>query len=380
MGKSLSILLCIAVAALVVLGIVMLASASSRWDDEAHQYARLIRQLVFLGIGLGGLVTMSLVDYRLLRKLTWFAFGLVCLALILCYFPQFGDEAKGENRWIVLPVIGRFQPSEAAKLVLMMALAWWFARYQAEVKTFWRGFVAPSVIIGVPVLLIFFETDLGTAFGLGSASMLVLFVAGTRWRYLIVSSVGAGILGWQFVLNDPIRLKRITAFLDLEAHRTGVGWQQWWSIRAFGNGGVEGLGLGNGLIKQSNFPEHHTDFIFPIIGEELGVFFTLSVVLCFIMIFLVGMAISLQATDRYGATLGVGITAVIVIPAMLNIGVTTASLPNTGLPLPFVSFGGTNLVFSLAMIGVLLGIHRRTIAAHRTDIPEIKREDLEMRL
>ena len=175
-------------------------------------------------------------------------------------------------------------------------------------------------------------------------------------------------------------MKRVTAYQDLEAHKQDVGLQQYLAEQAYGNGGVWGMGLGNGVVKQMNMPEHHTDFIFPVMGEELGVFATMGVVFCFVLIFLVGLGISLQAPDRFGGVLGIGITAALIIPAMMNIGVTTAVLPNSGLPLPFVSYGGSSLVFSFAMLGVLLSILRRSHAAKVTEMPTVKSKVLEVRL
>lgn len=380
MGKGASIFLCLAVAALITLGLVMLASACAKWDYSVNQYSYLVRQAIWLGIGVAVMTVMALMDYRILQKLAWPLFVMVCIALLLCYVPGIGDAANGENRWIVLPVIGRFQPSEPAKLVIMVALASWFAKYQAETKSFWRGFVIPSLILGVPLLLILFEMDMGTAAGLGAAGLIVLFVSGTRMRYLGTSAVVTLVLAFQMVRNNPNRWERIIAFMDLEEYKEGRGWQQWLATHAFGNGGPNGMGLGNGVVKQMNLPEHHTDFIFPIIGEELGVFVTMGVVLCFVVIFLIGLGISMQASDRFGGVLGIGIISALIIPAMMNLGVTTASLPNTGLPLPFVSYGGSSLVFSFAMVGVLLSILRRSHTVDVTEMPAVKQKVLEVRL
>jgi len=380
MGKGASIFLCLAVGALITLSVVMLASASAKWDASADQYSHVVRQIIWLGIGVIVMSIIAFVDYRILERLAWPLFAMVCGALILCYVPGIGDEAKGERRWIVLPVIGRFQPSEPAKLIVMVTLAAWFSKYRAETKSFWRGFIFPSLILGVPLMLIFFETDMGTAAGLGAAGLIVLFVAGTRIRYFGSALAIIVPLLVMMVKQDPNRMNRIIAFTDLDATRLGAGLQQWLGIRAFGNGGTHGMGLGNGMVKQMNLPEHHTDFIFPVIGEELGVFVTLGVILCFVVIFLIGLGISLQASDRFGAVLGIGITSALVIPAMMNIGVTTASLPNTGLPLPFVSYGGSSLVFSLAMVGVLLSILRRSNAIDVTEMPAVKQRILEVRL
>ena len=380
MGKGASIFLCLAVAALVTVGLVMLASASAKWDTNDEQYFYLTRQARWLVVGLVGLAVIAFMDYRILKRAAPCFFIVSLIALIGCYIPGIGDAAKGESRWIVLPVLGRFQPSEPAKLVVMIALAAWFAKYQAETLTFFKGFIIPGLILGVPLLLILFEKDMGTSVGLAAAGGMVLFVAGTRLRYLIPAAVVgfAGLVA--FVQSSPVRKNRIMAFLDPEAHREGAGWQQAMALDAFGNGGPSGVGLGNGLVKQMNFPEHHTDFIFPVIGEELGLIVTLGIVFCFVVIFLVGVGISLHASDVFGRILGLGVTGIIVVPAMMNIGVTTSLIPNTGLPLPFVSYGGSNLVFTLAMVGVLLSILRRSVIVDRHAVPAVKEKKFEVRL
>jgi len=380
MGKGASIFLCLAVGALITLGLVILASASARWDASEAQYSYLSKQALWLGVGLVGMVGMALLDYRILRRVAWPMFFVVCVALALCFVPGIGDEAKGENRWIVLPFLGRFQPSEPAKLIVMITLAAWFARYQAEIRSFKRGFVIPCLILGIPLMLILFETDMGTTAGLGAAGLIVLFIAGSRIRYLGTTVFVVLFLLTMLVQQDEHRMTRITAFCNLEEYKEGAGWQQWLALEAFGNGGPEGLGLGNGIVKQMNFPEHHTDFIFPVIGEELGVFASMGVILCFVVILLAGLCIALNASDFFGRLLGIGVTCSMVIPAMMNVGVTTAWLPNTGLPLPFVSYGGSNLVFTMAMVGVLLSILRRSKAAELAEIPVVKSKVLEVRL
>jgi len=382
MRKGAFIFLYLAVGALITLGLVILTSASSRFDDASMgQYFFLTRQAMWLGVGIAALVVMAFVDYRKLRRFSWPLFFVICLALALCFVPGIGDEAKGENRWIVLPGVGlRFQPSEPAKLIIMVVLASWFARYQAEIRSFSRGFLVPCIILGIPLLLILLETDMGTTAGLGAAGLIVMYVAGSRLQFMLPSVAVAVAMLVVMVQQDPNRMRRITAFTNLEEHKEGAGWQQLLALEAFGNGGSEGLGLGNGLVKQKNFPEHHTDFIFPVIGEELGVFVSMGVILCFVVFLLTGMFIALSAPDLFGRLLGIGLTCSIVIPAMMNIGVTTACLPNTGLPLPFVSYGGTNLVFTMAMVGVLLSILRRSRATELSEIPAVKDKVFEVRL
>jgi len=212
MGKGASIFLCLAVAALITLSLVMLTSASAKWDFTGDQYSHLVRQAMWLSIGVVGMGLTAMFDYRILERFAWPLFAIVCVALILCYVPGLGDAAKGERRWIILPVIGRFQPSEPAKLIVMIALAAWFSKYRAETRSFLRGFVMPSVILGIPLMLILFETDMGTAAGLGAAGLIVLFVAGTRVRYFGAALAIAVPLLVVMVKKDPVRMKRIVSF------------------------------------------------------------------------------------------------------------------------------------------------------------------------
>lgn len=356
--RSNAILVCIATALLVVLGLTMLASTSVWIEEDTGAYLHLIKQAGFAGFGLLVAVLMALVNYRTLRKHAWRLYAFAIFLLILCYVPGIGKEVNGEQRWIRVPVINAFQPSEAAKIALMIGLAAWYGHNQAEVRKFKKGFLIPAAILGLPIGLIFFEKDMGTAAGLGAAGLAVLFIAGARLRYLISGAVIAAVGLFAMVYTNSNRWERIMAYTDLEAHKLGFGLQQWRALLAFGNGGTNGLGLGNGAEKHGYLPFAHTDFIFPMVGEELGLWFTLGTVFCFVMIAVYGIAIAARASDMFGRLLAAGLTCSIVIPAMMNIGVTTAVLPNTGLPLPFVSYGGTNLVFTLMTIGLLINIHR----------------------
>lgn len=373
-------MLCLAALALLTLGVVILASTSV-WDEAPDQeYYHLKRQITWLAVGLVVSFFLSVSDYRWLKK-CWIPLALISTALLLlCYVPGAQVESNGEFRWIKAPLIGRFQPSELAKLTSMISLAAWFAKYQSETRTFWKGFIFPGMLIGIPIVLVLFETDMGTAAAMAAAGFIVLFLAGVRLRFLIPTIIlGAGTLVVVVQSNDN-RRERIEAFQDLEKHRLGRGLQQYRALMAFANGGVNGVGLGNGSEKHGYLPEAHTDFIFPMIGEELGLRFTLGVVFCFVVIAVFGMGISLAAPDLFGKLLGMGVTAVIIVPAMMNMGVTTVLLPNTGLPLPFVSYGGSNLVFTMCMIGVLLSIHRCCVDIERGELPAIKEKKLELRI
>ena len=381
MGRSAAILLCVSVAAMVALGLVMLAS-TSLWatDGTGVEYALVKRQAIWAVVGVLGAVTLAWLDYRLLRKFWIPIFLGACLLLVLCYVPGVQVWRGGAARWISLPILGQFQPSEAAKIAIVVALAAWFAQYQAEAGSFWRGFVIPGALLAIPTGLIFFEKDMGTAVAIGAAGFGLLYVAGTRWWGLLISgSLGFVVLAYM-VMSDEVRWNRIMAFQDLEGTKLEAGAQQYYSLLGLSSGGMNGVGLGDGLMKHGSLPFAHTDFIFSTVGEELGLVFTLAMVLCYVMITITGLSISLHAQDHFGRILVVGRTAVIIVPALMNIGVVTAMLPNTGLPLPFVSYGGSNLVFTLAAIGLLVSLHRRARFAERAAMPVIKERKLALKI
>ena len=383
MGRRAAIVLCISVATLVALGLIMLASTSA-WvhgvDDDPYMLVK--RQGVFTGVGLLSALVMGSIDYRILRRIWIPLLAGGCVLLALCYIPGIQVVVKGEARWIAAPIIGRFQPSEVAKLAVIIALAAWYAKYQAETKTFLRGFVLPGLLLGIPVALIFFEKDMGTAVALGGAGFLLMFTAGTRVSLLTLVTI-VGMVGmYKAVENDPYRLMKFEALLNLEDPEVQrkAGYQQYRAKLALASGGLLGAGLGNGAEKHGYLPEAHTDFIFPVAGEELGLLCTLGIVFCFVLISTSGISIALHAPDPFGKLLGIGLTTVIVLPALMNIGVTTSVLPNTGLPLPLVSYGGTNLVFTLAVVGLLVSLHRRAFYVEASEIPVIKEKQLALKL
>ena len=349
-------------AALVALGLVMLASTSAWVKGFEEPYHFLTRQSMMAAAGLFLAVLAAWCPVEWLRKSTVWLYLFACLLLVLCYIPGIGIESFGAKRWIRMPVIGQFQPSEMAKIVVIVALATWFARWQTEVTTFWRGFVLPGLIAGLPIALIAGETDVGSALSLSAATGAVFFCVGSRLRYSVpVACLLIAVAVW-YVMNDPVRSARIDAWLDLEnpVHQLDRGQQQWRSLLALGNGGPWGVGLGNGSEKFGTLTFAHIDFIFPVVGEELGLPATLGVVFCYVLIALAGVGIAMQALTVFNRCLALGLTCLIVFPAIQNMGVTTALLPNDGLPLPFVSYGGTSLTISLAAVGLLVGIHRRS--------------------
>lgn len=361
MFRYCSIILWFAVAALVALGLVMLASISAWVKDVETPYYFLHRQSIMVGVGLVLALIAIKVEPSFMRKLwPWMLLG-VCVLLALCFVPGIGKEVLGSKRWIRFPGIGQFQPSELARPVCMIVLAGWFARWQTETRTLLKGFIVPGCLLAAPLLLIAAETDVGTALSVSVATAAVMFCMGTRMLYLVPTATLAISGACWFVRNNENRWSRIQAWLDLEANAQGKGMQQWRSLLAFGNGGPTGVGLGNSSEKLGLLTFPHADFIFPVIGEELGLYATLGVVLCYVLIAVCGAAISIQANTVFERALAIGLTMMLVVPAMVNIAVTTAVFPNDGLPLPFVSFGGSSIVFSLVTVGILIGIHRRAV-------------------
>lgn len=381
MTRHFSIILCAAVFALVALGLTMLTSTGA-WVRGFFPYHFLSRQAIMVMVGLVAALIAARFPLEILRKYSpWMLLG-ACILLILCYVPGIADPQYGSNRWIKVPVIGQFQPSEAAKIVIVLALSAWFARWQTEVHTFWRGFVIPGMIAGIPIVLIAGETDVGTSLSLSVAVGAIMFCVGTRLIYAVPTALAVIGGAVYYVIHDPNRWGRIEAWLDLEnpVNQLDRGMQQWRSLLALGNGGPWGVGLGNGTEKFGTLTFAHIDFIFPVVGEELGLPFTLGVVLCYVLIAVSGCGIAMQANGVFNRCVALGLTCVIVVPAMQNIAVTTAMLPNDGLPLPFVSYGGTSLVFSLAAVGMLVGIHRRSYARVAQEFPLTKQTRLAVRL
>jgi cell division protein FtsW len=381
MIRHCSTILCAAVAALVALGLVMLTSTGA-WVKGFVPYHFLQHQAITVFIGLVAAVIVARLPLERFRKVTpWMLIG-VCVLLVLCYVPGIAEPQYGSNRWIKAPLISQFQPSEVAKIVVVLALATWFARWQTEIQTFWRGFVIPACIAGGPILLIAGETDVGTALSLSVAVGAILFCVGTRLLYAVPAALSAMTAAGWYIYNDANRWGRIEAWLDLEnpIHQLDRGMQQWRSLLALGNGGPWGVGLGNGVEKFGTLTFAHIDFIFPVVGEELGLPFTLGAVLCYVLIALAGSGIALQAQSVFNRCVALGLTCVIVVPAMQNIAVTTAMLPNDGLPLPFVSYGGTSLVFSLLAVGMLVGIHRRSHVRVAQEFPLTRQTRLAVRL
>jgi cell division protein FtsW len=342
----------VCVAVLLALGLVMLYSSMMTTQAGVHD---LLTQLVWCALGFGLCVTATCLDYQILKKLAWpvFIFGLVLLALV--FAPFIGHASHGAHRWI-----GRgrltLQPSEFTKIALIILLAWYGDRFQRQMHTWKRGILFPAAIAGVTLGLIFFEPDRGQTILLGAVGGAMLLIAGVEWKKIIPVALAAGAVLTFSLFHDVMRKGRISAWLHPEAHAGGAALQAQQAMYGLGAGGWFGLGLGNGVRKFGYLPEIHTDFIFANIGEELGLIGTLLVVVMFVAIAICGFFIAFNARETFGFLLAAGITLLISLQAAINIGVVTSALPNKGLPLPFISYGGSNLLAMLACIGILFSI------------------------
>ncbi|MGA9777583.1 MAG: putative lipid II flippase FtsW [Limisphaerales bacterium] len=362
------------VAALLALGLVMLYS-SSMSQVGAHY---LMLQLIWCAFGFVLCVAATTLDYQWLKKAAWplFIIAVVLLALVLLPLPHgITKRINGAHRWFILPGM-RLQPSEFAKLALVIMLAWYCERSQRHMHTWKRGVVLPGLIIASVLGLVFVEPDRGTTILLAAVSGALLLLAGARWKY-IVPPVVLGVIALGIsILFDPMRLKRIFSWWDLEEHKDGVGYQAYQAMIALGSGGWTGLGLGNSRQKLGFVPEDHTDFILSIIGEELGLMATLFILLSFVIIVICGIYIALNARDPFGFLLGSGVTLLIGLQAAINIGVVTSALPNKGLPLPFISYGGSNLMAMLTCVGILFSIARHAQVREKIPGSAIRSDEL----
>ena len=345
--------LVVCVAALLSLGMVMLYSSSMTQVGARY----LIMQLVWCGLGLVAGAAAALVDYRKLKKVALPLLALAVLLLVLVLVPGIGRRINGARRWFDFGGI-RFQASELAKFALLVAVAWYGDKFQRRMPNIREGILVPAAFIGLTLILIFVEPDRGTTILLAAVSAGMLLLAGVRWKFF-VPPVVIGVVGLTVsILNDPMRMKRIFGWLNLEETKSGVGYQAYQAMLALGAGGWSGLGLGASRQKLGFVPEHHTDFILSIIGEELGLVATLAVVVAFVILVICGLHIARHASDTFGFLLAAGITFLIGLQACINIGVVTSALPNKGLPLPFISYGGSNLLMMLTCVGVLVSIAR----------------------
>jgi cell division protein FtsW len=346
------------VATLLAIGVVMLASTSSVRAAASFRdpYFFLKRQVAWMAIGIGVGLVLRRFDYHWWKRLAVPLSVISVVSLVLVRIPHIGVKVGGSWRWLRAGPI-TVQPSELAKIVLVIFLAWWLTKRNCRVQKFRDGILIPLGAIGLVMGLLILEPDFGTLILCGMAGMAVVFVGGANWKHLVgLGLVGAVPLGL-FVAHDPVRLTRILAFLWPEKYPE-VAYHLQQSKVAFIRGELFGVGLGNSIQKQFYLPEAHTDFILAIVGEEKGLLATGIVVLLFIGLLVCGLIISSKAPDPFGRLLGFGLTTMLALQAAMNVAVVTGSMPTKGLPLPFISYGGSSMVASLAMVCILLNIAR----------------------
>ena len=359
-----SVVMALAVAGLVLLGLTILFSAGhgetiSRFGqgNGADAAFYLGKQVQWLIVGLVACGITAILPLEKMRVFTWPSAGLVAGLLILVLIPGIGLRINGAQRWLDLGLMN-MQVSDFAKVGLIWTLAHYLAVQQRNLHQFLKGFVVPCAIIGCVCLLILLEPDFGTAFLIGLVCATILFLAGVRLRYLIPAALGCCSLFAVAIMLDPVRLRRVTAFIDVDANKADSAYQLWQGMLAFGAGGLGGVGLGNGRQQMAFLPEAHTDFIFPVIGEELGYFFTSGVVLVFMSIFGLVVFQVRRAQNMFQFLLASGAILMITVQALINICVVTGCLPTKGLALPFISYGGSNLVAMFILVGILMNCFR----------------------
>ncbi|PKM80645.1 MAG: stage V sporulation protein E [Firmicutes bacterium HGW-Firmicutes-14] len=359
--KSPDILLFTAIIMLLGLGVIMVYSASQvtafeRLDDTFYY---LKKQMVWALLGLTAMVSVMKIDYWRYKKLAVPFLVIAFLLLITVLLPGIGTSVKGAQRWLAVGPM-RIQPSEVIKLSLVVFMAYGLSRYRDRLRSFVTGLLPFLLILAVACILILLQPDLGTAVSVAGTVYIMLFAAGARGKHLLyLAFAGIAAVALAIIL-EPYRMSRFMAFLDPWADPRGTGFHIIQSLYALGSGGLFGLGLGQSHQKFFYLPEQHTDFIFAVLGEELGFFGGSLVILLFLVFIWRGFKIALSTGDPFASLLAVGITSMIALQAIINIGVVTGSLPVTGIPLPFISFGGSSLVFTLTGIGVLLNISRYT--------------------
>jgi len=344
---------------LISLGIVMIYSSSGVYALKylgSTSYF-LNRHLVFLVIGSILMLLSMGIDYRDLRFVAKPLLVFIIFLLVLVIVPEIGRESSGARRWFRVGVFN-FQPSEFAKLGILIYVADFLARKRNNIRNFFQGFLPLILVLGIICALILKQPDLGNAVLIASIVLIMMFIAGTRILHVGVLAMLSAPVLFFLVFTVPYRMRRIIAFLFPNQDVQGVGFQLYQSQIALGSGGMFGVGLGQSKQKLFYLPAAHTDFILSIIGEELGLLGTLLVVFLFIAFIWQGARIAKRITDPFGYFLSIGIISMLGLQAVVNIGVSIGALPTKGLPLPFISYGGSALIFNMIAVGLLLNISR----------------------
>lgn len=353
--KSINYTLFIIVTILTAIGILMIYSSSAipalkRMNDL---FFFLKRQMIWAVIGIVMMIIVSRIDYKNWDRLFLLIFGLTIFLLILVLIM--GKEVNGARRWLRLGILS-FQPAELAKLTIIIYMARIIAKKGERIKDFMNGFLPVMSVVGLFVMLIMIEPDAGTAVTIGIIALSLLFAGGARLKHIMFLGIMMTPLMYTLVFNVGYRMQRLKTYWDPWKDPYNSGYQIIQSYLALGSGGLFGVGLGEGKQKLFFLPEAHTDFIFSILGEELGFAGGAAVIALFAALIWLGFVISLRAEDAFGKYAALGITIMIGMQAVINICVVTGLLPTKGIPLPFVSFGGSSLLVNMMSIGILMNI------------------------
>jgi len=353
-------ILLIVTLALVGVGIVMVYSTSAIMAGDRFQdpYYFLKKQALFAGIGFILMILTLFVPYRILKRLAYPILIVSVLLLVAVLIPGIGYRAGGAMRWLKVQSVS-FQPSEFAKLGLVIFLAYFLTKKDEKIRSFSFGFLPTVLLSGLVVVLVAREPDLGAALFLSAMVFLLLFVSGARVIYMAGALLLTIPVVYYLLMNVGYRYKRLMSFIRPWDDPTGTSFQIIQSFLSFGSGGLFGLGLGEGRQKLFFLPAPHTDFIFSVIGEELGLAGAMVVVLLFFVFTVRGIQIGLSLDDRFGTYLALGITLMISLQAVINMAVVLGLLPTKGLTLPFISYGGTSLITNLVGVGILLHLSTR---------------------
>jgi len=345
---------------LLCVGIVMIYSASAiyAFENLGDSAYYLKRHLFYVCIGMLLTLFMMAIRYESLRKAAkpLLLISFVLLALLL--LPGVAKQVGGARRWFRFGALS-FQPSELAKFAMIVYTADFLARKRSEITSFFYGFLPVLIVLGAVCLLILLQPDLGTVVAIVMICFIMFFVGGVKLTHMVSVVLTSLPLLYVLVFSVPYRRKRILAFLDPWHDPQGTGFQIIQSLVALGSGGLNGVGLGQGKQKLLYLPAAYTDFIFSIIGEELGFIGTAGIVILFGIFLVQATKISLKARDSFGQFLSFGLVSCLVVEAIVNMGVATSLLPTKGLPFPFISYGGTSLVFNMMYVGVILNIGRK---------------------
>jgi cell division protein FtsW len=346
--------------ALVMFGLIMIYSASAviAMEQYGSPFYYVFRQIIWCVLGFGAMMVMMHIPYR-----TWnnrlLVFSLIGISAILLIAVLFMPAVANVHRWFRIGPAS-IQPAELAKFPMILFLSWFLAKRQGQIESFWQTILPALLVCGQMAFLIVIEPDLGTALMFVGITVALLFFAGMPWKYFVMFAAFAVPIFYFLVFNVHYRRQRIFSFVNPEADAQDSGFQILQSLIALGTGGVKGAGLANGIQKLFYLPEPHNDFIYAIVGEELGLLGTVGLLLAFAFLLWRGLRIAWKAPDPFGQFLAAGITVMIVLQAFINISVVIGILPTKGLPLPFISSGGSSLLVSLTGIGVLLNISQNT--------------------